>query len=85
MGVIPQIEMWEATVQLDESAQLLHCNRSDHPKACFLGDAYHTYKGGSGFDGIKLLSGNALKCYHMNDYPVIQPRETIRDEHRVYP
>ena len=86
MGVIPQIEMWGGNGTIGRvSTAIFIAIEADHPKACFLGDAYHTYKGGSGFDGIKLLSGNALKCYHMNDYPADPPRETIRDEHRVYP
>ena len=42
-------------------------------------------RGSSGFDGIKLLSGNAIKCYHLNDYPADPPRETIRDEHQGLP
>ena len=32
-----------------------------HPKACFLGDVYHTYKGGSDFNGLKLLGPQALQ------------------------
>lgn len=86
MGVTPQIEMWGGNGSIGRVSTAIHIAiEADHPKACFLGDAYHTYKGGSGFDGIKLLSANALKCYHMNDYPADPPRETIKDEHRVYP
>ena len=48
------------------------------------GDVYHTYKGGSNFDGLKLIPGSFLQTFHMNDYPADPPRETIRDEHRVY-
>ncbi|MBT5693137.1 MAG: sugar phosphate isomerase/epimerase [Opitutae bacterium] len=86
MDVIPQIEMWGGNGTIGRVSTAIYIAiEADHPKACFLGDAYHTYKGGSGFDGIKLLSANALHCYHMNDYPADPPRETIRDEHRVYP
>jgi sugar phosphate isomerase/epimerase len=56
-----------------------------HPSACVLPDVYHLYKGGNGFDGLKLLSGQAIHCFHMNDYPADPPRETIADKDRVYP
>jgi len=85
-GVVPQIEMWGGNGTIGRvSTAIQIAIEADHPDACFLGDAYHTYKGGSGFEGILLLSGDALKCYHMNDYPADPPRETIRDQHRVYP
>jgi 2-keto-myo-inositol isomerase len=58
---------------------------SDHPKACILADAYHLYKGGGGSRGLRLIHGGAMHCFHMNDYPADPPRETIGDEHRVYP
>jgi sugar phosphate isomerase/epimerase len=48
-------------------------------------DVYHLYKGGSEFAGLRLLSGAAMNCFHMNDYPATPPRETITDAHRVYP
>src|SRR5258708_9115907 len=56
-----------------------------HPKACILTDVYHLYKGGSGFEGLKLLHGAALPVMHFNDYPADPPREKIKDEHRIYP
>jgi sugar phosphate isomerase/epimerase len=58
---------------------------SGHPKACFLPDVYHTYKGGSDFNGYKQLSAHAVQVFHMNDYPADPPRETIRDSDRVMP
>jgi sugar phosphate isomerase/epimerase len=50
-----------------------------------LADVYHLHKGGSGFGGVRLLSGAALQVFHMNDYPAKPPRGTITDAHRVYP
>jgi len=86
MGVIPQVEMWggNATIGTVEKA-LYVAIRAGHPKACFLGDVYHTYKGGSSFDALLLLGPHALQTFHMNDYPADPPRETIRDGDRVYP
>ena len=58
---------------------------SGHPKACLLPDVYHTYKGGSDFNGFKHISANAIAVFHLNDYPAEPPRETITDRDRVYP
>ncbi|MEX2579743.1 MAG: sugar phosphate isomerase/epimerase family protein [Verrucomicrobiales bacterium] len=86
MGVVPQIEMWggNPTVGTVEKA-LYVAARAGHSKACFLGDVYHTYKGGSSFDSILLMGPRALRCYHMNDYPADPPRDAIRDGDRVFP
>lgn len=86
MGVIPMAEVWgfSKTMQtLGEAAQV--AIGSDHPKACILPDIYHLYKGGSGFNGLKMLSAAAIKVFHLNDYPAQPPRETITDADRVYP
>jgi len=85
MGVIPQVEMWGGNTSIGTVGKAISIAiESGHPKACFLGDVYHTYKGGSNFDGLKLIPGVFLQTFHMNDYPADPPRETIRDEHRVY-
>ena len=56
-----------------------------HPKACVLADLFHLHKGGSGFEGLRLLSGEALPVIHMNDYPAQPLPEEIDDSFRVYP
>ncbi|MCS1409677.1 MAG: Inosose isomerase [Verrucomicrobia subdivision 3 bacterium] len=58
---------------------------SGHPNACFLGDVFHTYKGGSNFESLRLLGPQALQVFHLNDYPADPPRDQILDEHRLYP
>ena len=86
MGVVPQIEMWGGHPVIGTVEKAIYIAvRSGHPKACFLGDVYHTYKGGSSFESILLLGPAALQSYHMNDYPADPPRETIRDGDRVFP
>ncbi|MCO6458514.1 MAG: sugar phosphate isomerase/epimerase [Pirellulaceae bacterium] len=86
IGVTPQIEMWGGNPSIGRvSTALLIAIECGHPKACFLGDVFHTYKGGCNFEGLRLLGPQALQVFHMNDYPADPPRETIRDEHRVYP
>lgn len=86
LGVVPQVEMWGGNPSIGRvSTAISIAIESGHPKACFLGDVYHTYKGGCDFNGLRLLGPQALQVFHMNDYPADPPRETIRDEHRVFP
>jgi sugar phosphate isomerase/epimerase len=86
LGVVPQVEVWgfsKSLSRLGEAA--LVAVESGHPQACVLADVYHLHKGGSGFVGLRLLSGAALQVFHMNDYPAAPPRATITDADRVYP
>ncbi|NNE93170.1 MAG: sugar phosphate isomerase/epimerase [Verrucomicrobiales bacterium] len=86
MGVVPQIEMWGGNKTIGTVEKAIYIAvRSGNPKACFLGDVYHTYKGRSSFEAIKMLGPHALQTYHMNDYPADPPVETINDSHRVFP
>src|SRR5256885_8717175 len=86
IGVIPQLEVWGFSTTLSKLGEtMLVATESRHPKACVLLDVYHLYKGGSEFAGLRLLSGAAMNCFHMNDYPATPPRETVTDAHRVYP
>lgn len=86
MGVVPQIEMWGGNASIGTVEQAIYIAlRAGHPRACFLGDVFHTYKGGCSFDSLRLLGPQALQAFHMNDYPADPPRETIRDADRVFP
>ena len=86
MGVVPQLETWGSSKNLHRLGQAMFVViESGHPKACFLPDVYHTYKGGSDFHGYKQLSAHAVQVLHMNDYPADPPRETIGDRDRVMP
>ncbi len=85
-GVVPQAEIWgfsRTLRRLGEAA--LAALETGRPDACILADVYHLYKGGSGFNGLRLLSANALHVVHFNDYPAQPPRESIADAQRVYP
>jgi len=85
-GVVPMIEIWGSSRtlgRLGEAAMV--AIDSGHPKACLLPDVYHLYKGGSDFDGLKLLGPLAMRAFHVNDYPADPPREQVTDAHRVYP
>lgn len=86
LGVVPQLELWGSSKNLQRLGQAMFVAvESGHPKACLLLDVYHIYKGGSEFNGLKLLSAQAIQVLHLNDYPAQPPREMITDRDRVYP
>lgn len=58
---------------------------ADDPTACLVADTFHLYRGGSGFEGLRLLNGDSIAVFHWNDVPADPPREQLSDEHRIYP
>jgi sugar phosphate isomerase/epimerase len=86
LGVIPQVEVWGSSKNLsrlgDAVFVAIECG---HPAACLLPDVYHIYKGGSSFEGLKMLSAASIQCFHFNDYPAQPSRAEINDSFRVYP
>jgi len=85
-GVIPQLEVWGFSANLHRLGQTMFVAvESQHPKARILPDIYHLYKGGSEFNGLKLISGSAIELFHINDYPAQPVRAEIDDSYRVYP
>ncbi|MBX3437136.1 MAG: sugar phosphate isomerase/epimerase [Planctomycetaceae bacterium] len=86
IGVTPQVEVWGPSKNLSRLGESVFVAvESGHPEACVLPDVYHIYRGGSDFAGLGLLSGSAIHCFHMNDYPAGPPRESLTDADRVYP
>ncbi|HQU43187.1 MAG TPA: sugar phosphate isomerase/epimerase [Pirellulales bacterium] len=86
MGVAPQLEVWGFSKNLSRLGETVYVAvESGHRNACLLLDVYHLYKGGSEFNGIKLLGGAGMHVFHVNDYPASPPRQTITDADRVYP
>ena len=85
-GVVPQLEVWGFSKNLSRLGEVMYVlGEVRHPKACALLDIYHLYKGGSDFAGLRLLSGNAMQVFHVNDYPAMPERDKIGDADRVYP
>ena len=83
MDVIPQLEIWGFSKNLYRLSQVLFvAAECGHPKTQILPDVYHLYKGGSDFDGLKLLNGEAVKIFHINDYPAEPQREEVQDKDR---
>jgi 2-keto-myo-inositol isomerase len=85
-GVRPQLEFWGAFKPFHHLGQTLAvAAAANHPDARILADVYHLFRGGSGYDGLKLLSGQSIEIFHMNDYVNTIPREQQEDKDRVYP
>lgn len=86
MGVVPQVELWGFSQNLNRLGECAFVAvEAAHPKACIVADVYHIYKGGSAFEGLRLLGKDAIQVFHMNDYPAEPPRAKINDSFRVYP
>lgn len=85
-GVMPQLEFWGASGTLYSLSQALAiAAAADDPDARILPDVYHLFRGGSGFNGLKLVSGGAIEVIHMNDYPGNKPVHEQTDADRIYP
>ncbi|CAH0994553.1 Inosose isomerase [Emticicia aquatica] len=86
MGVLPQLEMWGFSANLHLFGEALFvASETGHPKAVVLSDVYHLYKGGSDFNALKMLNGECMQMFHVNDYPANLSREKINDSYRVFP
>ncbi len=85
-GVMPQLEFWGAFSYFHHLGQgLMVAAVADDPDARILPDVYHLFRGGSGFDGLKMLNGNLIEIFHMNDFVDTIPREKQEDKDRVFP
>ncbi len=85
-GVMPQLEFWGASGTLYNLGQALAIAASaNDPDARILPDVYHLFRGGSGFNGLKLVNGNAIEITHINDYPANKPVHEQTDADRIYP
>jgi 2-keto-myo-inositol isomerase len=85
-GVVPQLELWGFARVLSRLSEVAYVAiQTSHPKACILADSYHLYKGGSDYESLRLLSGQALGVFHINDYPARPERREITDAQRIFP
>ncbi len=85
-GVMPQLEFWGAFPYFHHLGQVLMVAAvADDMDARILPDVYHLFRGGSGYEGLKMLSGNSVEIFHMNDFVLHIPREDQQDKDRVYP
>lgn len=85
-GVMPQLEFWGSSPVLWHLGQVLMIAAvADDPDARILPDVYHMFRGDSGFDALKMLKGDLIEVFHMNDYTASKAREEQGDSDRVYP
>jgi 2-keto-myo-inositol isomerase len=85
-NVMPLLEFWGASGTLYNLSQALAIAvAGDDGDARILPDVYHLFRGGSGFNSLKLLNGRMIDIIHMNDYPGNKPVEEQTDSDRVYP
>ena len=85
-GVMPQLEFWGPSEVMWHMGQVLMvAAAANDPDVRLLPDVYHMFRGGSGFDTLKMLNGHMIEIFHMNDYVDSIPREEQTDADRVYP
>lgn len=85
-GVMPQLEFWGASSAMWHLGQVLMVAAvANDADARILPDIFHLFRGGSGFEGLKMLNGNLIEIFHMNDYPAEPSAELQKDADRVYP
>jgi len=85
-GVMPQLEFWGAYPAFFHLSQALAvAAAADDPDAKILADVHHLFRGGSGFEGLKLVDGNAISIFHLNDFSGSIPRTEQQDKDRVFP
>ncbi|WP_026956479.1 sugar phosphate isomerase/epimerase family protein [Algoriphagus vanfongensis] len=85
-GCMPQLEFWGAFPPFHQLGQALAvAAMANDADARLLPDIYHLFRGGSGFEGLKLINGNAIEVFHLNDFADTLPREQQEDKHRIYP
>ena len=85
-GVTPQLEFWGSSPVLFHMGQIMMAAAvADDAGVRLLPDVYHLFRGGSGFESLKMLQGNMIEVFHINDYPGGKPREEQNDSDRIYP
>lgn len=85
-GVMPLLEFWGSSPVFYSMGQaLMAAAAANDPDVKILPDVYHLFRGNSGFECLKMVSGNLIDVIHFNDYPSNIPREGQQDKDRVYP
>lgn len=85
-NVMPLLEFWGASGTLFNFSQALAiAAAANDPDARILPDVYHLFRGGSGFNCLKMVSGKVIEIIHFNDYPADKPVNEQTDSDRVYP
>lgn len=84
--VMPILEFWGGSKVFFHLGQaMMIAAVANDPDVKILADVYHLFRGNSGFDSLKMLNGNVIELFHMNDFVANIPREQQKDSDRVYP
>lgn len=84
-GVRPQLEIWGSSVFFHIGQAMMSIAVANDPDVRILPDVYHLFRGNSGFENLKMIDGNMIEVFHMNDYPGNIAREQMEDKDRIYP
>jgi 2-keto-myo-inositol isomerase len=85
-GVMPQLEFWGASKVLYHMGQaLMIAAVANDADARLLPDVYHMFRGGSGYNSLKMIQGHTIEIFHINDFPAHITRTEQKDADRVYP
>lgn len=84
-GVMPVLEFWGHSPLSTLGQAMMVCAAANDPDVHILADVYHMFRGGTEFEALKMLRGNIIEIFHMNDYLLTIPREQQMDKDRVYP
>lgn len=86
MGGQTHLEIWGPSKNLSRLREAVYvATACNHPNATLLPDVYHMFRGGSSFEGLRMLNGKLIPLFHMNDYPSKPERTKMKDSDRVYP
>lgn len=58
---------------------------ANHPEARVIPDTFHMYISEGGFEGLKLLQGDAIAIFQFADAPASPAPGQMEDKHRVFP
>lgn len=58
---------------------------ANHPNAKIIPDTYHMYITEGGFNGLKLINGDAIAIFQFADAPGHKPANELADADRVFP
>ena len=77
------VEFLEGCKRLSQAMDI--AIQSQHPEARVIPDVFHMHIGGSGFEGLGHMDGDAIAIFQFNDAPASPPMGELKDSHRVFP
>jgi 2-keto-myo-inositol isomerase len=85
-GVRPSMEFLGFVAGVNNVASALAIAKGTYdPQASVVADVFHMIRGGGSVDDLRLLKGEQLACFHINDVPASPDPLTQTDADRVLP